>query len=104
MPAIWEILVPTVSNDGKPFRTRHHRVWDGRVRAIVGGMTICAPTIKGEWTAPCGTLFIDRTIPVRVIATREQMESIADLTAQHYNQKAILFYKISDEAIIKHYD
>lgn len=102
--SIYEILVPTVSNDGKPFRTRFHRVWDGAVREIVGGgMTICSPTIKGEWIAPCGTVFVDRTIPVRVIATREQMEKIADLTAKHYCQKAIMFYKISDEVVIKHY-
>ena len=45
---LWEILVPTMSNAGKPFRTRFHRVWDAKVEKISGGLTIHMPT-KGKW-------------------------------------------------------
>ena len=41
--AIWELLVPTVSNEGKPFKTRFHKVWDTKVRELVGGLTIMQP-------------------------------------------------------------
>ena len=40
---LWLILVPTIRNDGRPIRTRFHRVWDGKVRDISGGLTITPP-------------------------------------------------------------
>ncbi len=98
----WEILVPTIRNSGKPFTLRFHRTWDRKVREITGGLTIVAP-VRGEWIAPCGTLFRERMIPVRVAASAAQMETIADLTAKQYEQRAILWYRVSDCVRIKHY-
>lgn len=100
---LWEILVPTVSNDGKPFRTRYHRIWDSRVREITGGLTIVQP-VKGQWVSPNGKLFRERMIPVRIACTREEIEAIADFTAKYYGQLAIMFIKISEEVVIKYYD
>jgi hypothetical protein len=103
MTALWEILVPTEKRlePGKFYRTRYHQVWDEKVRAISGGLTIMQPA-KGHWVAPCGETFIERMIPVRIIATREQIESIIDMTMEYYDQLAILCYKLSDEVILKH--
>ena len=100
---LWEILVPTQSNAGKPFRTRYHRVWDAKVYTITGGMTILAPT-KGRWVSPEGTLFAERMIPVRISCTREQIEKIIEMTMKYYDQEAVMAYKISEEVIIKHRD
>ena len=98
---LWEILVPTVSNAGKPYRTRYHRVWDQKVRAISGGLTVM-PVAKGQWVDPAdGKLFVERMIPVRVIATREQMEAIVAMTMKYYDQIAVLAYKVSDEVILR---
>ncbi|MHA2264040.1 MAG: hypothetical protein ACXAEN_16725 [Candidatus Thorarchaeota archaeon] len=99
---LWEILVPTIRS-GKPVRTRSHRAWDERVRAITGGLTIFKPA-KGEWIAPDGELFAERMIPVRVMCTEEQIEKIADITAKFYEQKAIMFYCVSGECTVKHYE
>jgi hypothetical protein len=52
--------------------------------------------------SPCGTEFIERMIPVRVIATRKEIEEIIDMTMIYYDQLAILAYKISNEVILKH--
>ena len=98
--SLWEILVPTCSNEGKPFRLRYHKVWDKQIKKISGGMTIL-PVAKGKWINPKGTIFEERMIPVRIIATREQMEKIVDLTIKYYNQEAVLAYKISEEYILK---
>ena len=98
-----EILVPTQTNEGKGMRTRYHRVWDEKVRAITGGLSIIPP-IKGQWVSGEGELFKERMIPVRVACSREQMETIADMTAEYYKQKAIMFYLISDNVTIKKYD
>ena len=99
---LWEILVPTVRrSDGKPYRTRYHRVWDAKVREISGGLTVLAPA-KGQWHAPDGELFVERMIPVRIIATREQMDQIVDMTLKYYDQLAVLAYKVSDEVILRH--
>lgn len=98
----WEILVPTIRNSGKPFTLKFHRVWDKKVRAITGGLTIVQP-VKGQWVAPCGTLFNERMIPVRVMANADQMEKIADFTAAYYEQQAILWYRVSDCVRLKKY-
>lgn len=100
---MWEILVPTKSNEGKPYRTRFHKVWDAKVRAITNGLTILTPA-KGQWISNDGDLYSERMIPVRIICTREEIEKIIDITMIYYNQLAILAYKISDECILKHKD
>lgn len=101
MKQLWEVLVPTVSQEGKPFRTRYHRVWDKKVYAITGGLTILTPA-KGKWVCPEGSLFEERMIPVRIACTRKQIEEIVDMTIVYYNQKAVMAYRISEEVIIKH--
>lgn len=93
--AMWCVLVPCNYNDGRPVRTRHHREWDKRVRRITGGLTILPPA-KGQWEHE-GTLYRDRVIPVYVIATEEQMRRIAKITMEHYNQLAVMVFKVSSE-------
>jgi hypothetical protein len=100
---LWEILVPTVRNNGRPIRLRFHRLWDAKVRAISGGLTIYPPA-KGQWVAPCGKLYSERMIPVRIVCTRPQIEQIIDITAKHYEQLAVLCYVVSTEVLMRHYD
>ena len=68
---LWEILVPTQYPSGKPIRTRFHRVWDEKVRAITGGLTILA-VAKGTWTSPDGEVFRERMIPVRIACQEDR--------------------------------
>jgi hypothetical protein len=101
---MWEILVPTVkpnTDATKFFTTKYHKEWDAKVKAITGGLTIMTPA-KGQWLSPHGINFEERMIPVRLIATRVQMETIIDITIEHYSQEAVLCYKISDEVILRH--
>jgi hypothetical protein len=42
-------------------------------------------------------------IPVRIMATAEEIEAIADETARFYEQIAVMYYRVSDEVRIKHY-
>lgn len=100
---LYEILVPCTTNEGRPIRTRQHRVWDAKVRALAGGLSIMPP-IKGQWVSVENELFAERMIPVRIATTSEVMEQIADMTARFYEQKAIMFYTVSQEVIIKHYE
>ena len=97
---LWEILVPTVRNNGVPFRTRHHREWDKRVLRITGGLTIM-PVAKGQWVSMKGDLYVERMIPVRIACSREEMEKVIDITMKHYDQLAVLAYRISDEVILR---
>ncbi len=100
--SMWEILVPTVRRiGGKPYTTRFHRVWDEKVRAIANGLTILTPA-KGQWVSKEGELFVERMIPVRIAATRAQIDGIIDMTMAYYDQLAVLCYKVSDEVIIRH--
>jgi hypothetical protein len=99
---LWEILVPTVRNDGRPIRTRYHRVWDAKVRVISGGLTIM-PVAKGQWVYK-EELFEERMIPVRIIATEAEMEEIIEMTMEYYDQLAVLAYKVADKVILRHRD
>ena len=87
-------------NDGRPIRTRFHRVWDGKVREISGGLTIM-PVAKGQWLFK-DELFQERMIPVRIIATKAEMDRIIDMTLKYYEQLAVLAYKVSEEVILRH--
>lgn len=102
---LWEILVPTVRRVpiGKKtgYSTRYHQLWDAKVREITGGLTVNSP-VKGTWVSG-GELFQERMIPVRIMCTRLQIEQISAFTAKHYDQLAIMFYRISDEVQIRHY-
>lgn len=97
-----EILVPTQTNEGKPFRTRYHRVWDQKVRDLTGGLTV-VPPVKGQWVSKSGELFKERMIPVRIACSDEQINQIADMTAKYYSQLAVMYYLISENVVIKHY-
>ena len=97
--SMWEILVPTVRNDGRPFRLRYHKVWDEKVKDIAGGMTVIKP-VNGTWVSPDGDEFVERMIPVRIMCTREEIISIATMSKTYYDQLAILVYRISDECIL----
>lgn len=99
---LWEILVPTIRENGKPFRTRYHRVWDAKVREISKGLTIM-PVAKGQWVHQ-GALFTERMIPVRLLASRAQMDEIVRFTLEYYQQKAVLAYRLADEVILKYRD
>ena len=124
MTALWEILVPMEKrvktarpslslSEGEyaveleawqkqnSYSTRYHRVWDAKVRTITGGLTILTPA-KGQWISPAGELYQERMIPVRIVATREQIDQIIDLTMKYYDQLAVLCYKLSDEVILRH--
>ena len=97
MTQLWEILVPTVRNDGRPYRLRYHRVWDAKVRAITGGLTIVS-AVKGQWVDPetC-QLYAERMIPVRVACSEDQLDKIIELTLEHYDdQIAIMAYRVSE--------
>lgn len=96
---LWEVLVPTVRNDGRPIKTRFHRVWDAKVYGITGGLTILTPA-KGRWISPDGKLFAERMIPVRTVATKQQIDEIVKMTLKYYEQLAVLAYKISDEVLL----
>lgn len=99
---LWEILVPCNWNDGEPVRRRHHQEWDKRVRTITGGLTILRPG-KGQWVNADEDekLYHDRIIPVRLIATAEQMRQIANITIQHYEQLAAMYYKVADYCVVQ---
>lgn len=95
---LWEILVPCNWNTGKPIRRRHHEAWDVLVRAVAGGLTILRPG-KGQWLHE-GKLYNDRVIPVRIMATGDEMRTISQLTLNHYRQLAVMYYLVSEECMV----
>ena len=91
---MWTILVPCKRNDGRPIRTRFHRVWDEKVRNITGGLTIMPPN-KGQWVSPDGELYDERMIPVMFAATEVQCDEIMKFTLDYYEQLAIMCWEVS---------
>jgi hypothetical protein len=101
MKKLYEILVPTARNDGRPISARYHRIWDENIIKISGGLTILSPA-KGTWVSPSNEIFKERMIPVRILCEEEDILSIIDYTIDYYEQEAVLAYVISDNVILKH--
>ncbi len=106
---LFEILVPTVKPNNmirgknKFFSLRYHKRWDRKVLDIAGGLTIYNPTLNGYWISNNNVLYTEKCIPVRIFCSIENMDKIADITAIHYCQKAIMYYLISSQVFIKSY-
>lgn len=97
---LWEILVPTADNEGKPFTVRRHREWDAYVKSLAGGMTLLGP-VRGSWVYE-GTDYTERMIPVRIMCTREQIEQICKETARFYRQIEVLAYEVAARTVMIH--
>jgi hypothetical protein len=41
-------------------------------------------------------------IPVRIVASRAEMDNIIDMSIKYYDQIAMLAYKVSEEVILKY--
>jgi hypothetical protein len=110
---LWEILVPTTMDrtrkDGSikkaaPIRIKYHKQWDEKVKAIAGGLTILG-VARGHWIDDLfAEEFVERMIPVRISCTADEIAEIAEITAEHYNQRAVMYYKLSDEVYIRRSD
>lgn len=100
---LWEILVPRNFTDGSEIPLTYHQAWDGRVRSLANGLTVLK-TVKGQWVSPEGDLFREPMIPVRVACTEEDMAHIADITALHYKQQAVMFYLVSQKIAVLYYN
>lgn len=97
---MWEVLVPASGKD-QDFSYEHHKMWDEYVKSLAGGLTILK-TGKGEWVSPDGKLFMDRVIPVRIMCKKKHIKKIIKYTIDHYNQEAVLAYKVSNKVILTH--
>ena len=79
----------------------HHKKWDEFVMSLSDGLTVLRAG-KGEWTSPEGKTHKDRMIPCRIYCNTETIYKIVDFTIEHYNQEAVMAYKLSSHVIIKH--
>ena len=98
---LWEILVPVTNNNGITFGYEHHEAWDEFVKNLTGGVTIMK-VAKGQWVSPEGEVYVDRMIPCRIVCNEEQISEIIDFTIEHYDQEAVLAYRISTNVILRH--
>lgn len=99
MKCLYEILVPTIYGDTlKPIKTRSHRHWDSWVQKITGGLTILSPG-KGKWIYK-GVEYPEKVIPVRIMCDEKDLDKITSFTLRFYRQKALMFYRISDDVRI----
>jgi len=118
---LWEILVPAQMQSIGKIPVSYHQEWDDKVLKIAGGLTVMRSG-KGYWTPGkpelnlasnltwseknipvVNVIWHEKMIPVRIMCTKKQIEQIADITAAHYKQEAVMFYKISDNVVIKKY-
>ena len=98
---MWEIFVPASSSE-QEFAYAHHKEWDEYVKSLTGGLTIMK-SAKGEWIDnSTNKLYKDKVIPVRIKCSKKTIKKIIKFTIQHYNQEAVLAYKVSDKVILTH--
>lgn len=95
---MWEILVPATFKSGKEIPVEFHKKWDDYVKSLAGGLTIHKPSIglwsEGEYN------FREKMIPVGIICSEGFMKVIAEYTKKYYDQVSVMYYKVSDYAVI----
>lgn len=101
MKKLWKILVPVTHNGGKKIKKKHHRQWDALVADVAGGLTLFKPK-KGRWKHG-GRMFSEKMIRVEIAATQDEIITIARITAEHYKQKAVMYYLKSEQVVIAEY-
>lgn len=94
---LYRILVPA-SRPDKIIKLSHHKAWDDKVRQISKGLTILTPA-KGQWVNSSGDIIHDRVIPVEIACTLEEIEQIARMTLEHYDQECVMVNRISDKVM-----
>ena len=100
---LWEILVPTTSNDGRKYLVEYHRQWDRLVEQLAGGLTI-HPIARGVWVSASSgenaQVFREHMIPVRIACTEAVIRRIMKLTLAYYDQQAIMAYQVSTRCLL----
>jgi hypothetical protein len=103
-PTLWEILVPVCDNEGNKYDISYHKQWDGFVRSFTIGKGITIfKSARGVWVAIDGEEHEEKMIPVRVYCSDESIQKIVDFTGYHYKQKAVMYYRVSENIIVKHF-
>jgi hypothetical protein len=100
---VWEILVPECDRAGRRFPLRAHNEWDAKCRELTGGGMTIMSVAKGEWVRPDPpgrTVVREAMIPVMLMADRATMDRIARFTMDHYDQDAVLYYLVSEDAFM----
>jgi hypothetical protein len=89
---LWEMLLPM-------FMVTEHTAWAKAALQIVSGITYTGKHISGHWSRGVARDSYSRESYecVHIAATKEQIEQVAVLAAQHFNQQQIMYYKIRDE-------
>jgi hypothetical protein len=98
---LWEILLPTTDAvTGLHIQKSYHQVWDDKIRALTGGLTIHA-VAQGQWVNKEDGNKLNRElmIPVRIACTRDQVNEILKITKEYYKQIQVMAFKISNEVI-----
>lgn len=96
--ALYEILVPCSWPTGEWIDIGVHEKWDQKCRQISDGLTILR-SVKGIWEDESQE-YIERMIPVRLVATKSQIMDLVRFTRDFYKQEAVMCYKLSDDVII----
>lgn len=89
---LWEILIPN------PVIT----AWSDRVISLTSGLTLYSPAY-GSWTSKNGSIIVEQIVPARIACSEKEIRTIADFTAQMYKQEAVMYYCVSDYAVIRTY-
>lgn len=99
--SLYEILVPTQYLHKGQIRyisTRRHKAWHKKVIKIAGGLTILSKSL-GKWQNK-NAVWKEAVIPCRIACTAAQIEEIVQFTLKHYDQLAVMYYKITDDVKI----
>jgi hypothetical protein len=91
---LWLIQLPVANNKGIVFSEKHHNVVRKMVLKISGGLTDNLAA-NGEWKKK-NKLYSDRNIPIEFLATYGEADKIAAFAREHYDQKEIWYFVVSD--------
>lgn len=98
--SLWELYIPTMHPDVRQrrFSRAWHAKWEQRVLEVAGGMGKFAPA-TGLWVSPAGSVVLEAMVPVRIVATRTEIDGILRMTCEHYAQEVVMCHRLSSEVL-----
>lgn len=101
---LWQILIPTMDNEGTPFTPKDYDDFANLVIKEVGvtGLTML-PRGTGYWVGSNKQVQHELTIPILIGCVEHEVQIATRLVAEQFKQKAVTYWKVSDAFYINYY-
>lgn len=99
MPKLYRLFIPAQSNQGEAFSQETNDKFLEEVAKIAGGYTIQPNVVIGGYLNSEGKLINENMNQLEIAGTPFQLQQVATLARQMFDQESIMAYEISPNVV-----